>query len=106
MTHLASAEEHESGLARELVGEAKRQAAAELSRVRRQTAIAKAPLVAEHVRDMLESGVEKVIVFAHHVNVVDTLRSALAEFGTVEITRSTPVGRRQEAVDAFQSKPR
>ncbi|CAH2606120.1 DEAD/DEAH box helicase (plasmid) [Rhodovastum atsumiense] len=74
----------------------------DMSRVRHETAVAKAPLVADHVREAVEAG-GKVIVFAHHKDVVDLLKSALADLGVVVLTGDTPPAKRQDAVDAFQN---
>ena len=73
----------------------------EMSRIRHATAIAKAPMVAEHIREVVEAG-GKVIVMAHHKDVVEHLHNALADLGVVLLTGDTPVAKRQQAVDAFQ----
>ena len=75
----------------------------EISRLRHDTALVKAPAVAAHVADLLESGEQKVVVWAHHHDVIDILREHLAEYGVVEITGKTPQAERQASVDAFQS---
>ncbi len=75
----------------------------EMSRLRHDTAVVKAPAVAAHVADLLESGERKVAVWAHHHDVVGILRDRLAGYGVVEITGETPQDQRQAAVDAFQS---
>ena len=77
----------------------------EISKVRHQTALAKAPMVADHVRDVLEAADGKIIVFAHHKDVIAILKDSLAEFGVVGISGNTPVASRQAAVDAFQNDP-
>lgn len=74
----------------------------EMSRVRHETAVAKAPMVVEHVKDAIE-GNGKVLVFAHHRDVVKILVEGLAEYGVVSVTGDTPMDARQEAVDAFQT---
>lgn len=75
----------------------------DMSLVRHRTAVAKAPMVAEHVRDAVEAGA-KVIVFAHHKDVVDLLREKLQGLGVVVVTGDTPPAKRQDAVDAFQAR--
>jgi len=75
----------------------------EMSRLRHETAVVKAPAVAAHVADLLEAGEAKVAVWAHHHDVVDILREQLTDYGVVEITGETPQPERQAAVDAFQS---
>lgn len=77
---------------------------AAMSRVRRDVGVAKAPAVAEHVAGILDEGEKKVVVWAHHHEVVDILGEALASYGVVSITGETPLDDRQAAVDAFQSE--
>lgn len=75
----------------------------ELSRIRHETALIKAPSVASHVRDLLEE-VPKVVLFAHHLDVLTLLHSALADdFGAVLFTGETPMDERQRLVDRFQN---
>jgi len=80
-----------------------RAAFTEISRLRHETAVAKIPYVIEHVRECVESS-GKVIVFAHHLDVINALVEA---FGTesVCLQGSTPQRERQAAVDRFQNDP-
>ena len=50
-----------------------RVAFADMARVRRQTAEAKVPLMIEHLRGRLEEVVGKILVFAHHIEVLERL---------------------------------
>lgn len=75
-----------------------------LPEIRREMGEALAPSAVAYVRDLLEE-VEKVVVFAHHVSVVERLSAGLAEYGCVEIVGKTPGKKRQANVDAFQSDP-
>lgn len=74
----------------------------EMSKIRHETAIAKLPLVVEHVKEVLES-VQKVVVFAHHHDVIDGLVGALE--GAVKLDGTMSQEARQEAVDRFQFDP-
>lgn len=75
----------------------------ELAKLRHTTAMAKVPHVIEHIRDTLDGGDSKLIVFAHHKDVIAALA---AEFpGCVQITGDTPMQARQDAVDRFQTDP-
>lgn len=85
--------------------DAARAAFTDLSRLRRATALAKVPHVVEHVREALESGVEKVVVWAHHREVVAALADGLSEFSPVTVTGETELDARQAAVDRFQTDP-
>jgi Helicase conserved C-terminal domain len=81
------------------------------SAARLAVALAKIDLAVEHVENALKSNPEgKVVVFAHHHEVVDKLRLALCEYGVVTMTGETPndasVIGRQHAVDTFQSDPK
>jgi SWI/SNF-related matrix-associated actin-dependent regulator 1 of chromatin subfamily A len=75
----------------------------EMAKLRHATAVAKIPYVIAHINDSIEGG-KKIIVFAHHKDVVHALE---AEFGEccVSVTGDTPMVRRQDNVDRFQSDP-
>jgi SWI/SNF-related matrix-associated actin-dependent regulator 1 of chromatin subfamily A len=77
-----------------------------LPEIRRAMGEAKAPLVAQYVRDLLDDADEKILVFAHHKSVVDILSKALASYGVVAVTGSTPPLQRNTNVDRFQNDPR
>jgi SWI/SNF-related matrix-associated actin-dependent regulator 1 of chromatin subfamily A len=74
---------------------------AEISKIRHATAMAKLPLVIQHVRDQLDAG-GKIVLFAHHHDVIDALA---AEFGAcaVTLTGSDSQEHRQASVDRFQN---
>lgn len=78
----------------------------DISRLRHETAVAKAPHVAEHVLNILEDNDGyKVIVFCHHKDVVDTLMDKLKAYRPVKVTGDVSMTARQAAVDAFQNDP-
>ncbi|UEL22268.1 SWF/SNF helicase family protein [Pseudomonas fluorescens] len=72
--------------------------------VRKISAVAKAPLVAEYIIEAVESQ-GKVVFFAHHQDVLDLIESTLHKAGlkTVRIDGKVPTARRQELVDEFQN---
>jgi SWI/SNF-related matrix-associated actin-dependent regulator 1 of chromatin subfamily A len=74
-----------------------------MSKLRHDTAVAKAPAVANHVADLLDAGEPKVAIWAHHHDVIDILRERLSGYGVVVITGETPQPERQNAVDTFQA---
>jgi SWI/SNF-related matrix-associated actin-dependent regulator 1 of chromatin subfamily A len=78
----------------------------EISRIRHETALAKAPLVAEHIAALLEGGVDKIGVWAHHKDVIGILANHLGAYGVVAITGDTPADERQGIVERFQADPR
>ena len=75
----------------------------EMSRIRHDTAIAKIPHMIEHLDDSLETS-PKIIVFAHHLDVIEALA---AHYGTqcVTLTGQHSPAQRQAAVDRFQQDP-
>lgn len=79
---------------------------AEMSAARKAVAIYKASFVIEHVQDMLEDdGLKKVIVFAHHKDVVDQLMTAFGSAAVKVDGRVTKTEDRQAAVDRFTNDP-
>jgi SNF2 family DNA or RNA helicase len=57
-------------------------------------------------RNFLKSTNEKLVLYAHHKDVVRRLCDALAEFGVQSITGDVGNKERQRRVDAFQNLPR
>lgn len=76
----------------------------ETAKLRHMTALAKLPMVMDHLVNVLESE-EKIVVFAHHHDVIDGLVEGLAEFNVVSFDGRTDLPRRQAAVQAFQDNP-
>lgn len=82
----------------------------EMSQVRHATALAKVPQVLSHVQDVLAEDGAKVVLFAHHRDVVASLKTGL-EAGTadspgvkvVEVMGGMAGPKRQDAIDAFQN---
>ncbi len=75
----------------------------DLSKLRQKTALAKVPLVVEHLKGVLEE-TQKVVVFAHHRAVIGELYEAFGEVA-VTLTGEDPIEARQAAVDRFQEDP-
>jgi SWI/SNF-related matrix-associated actin-dependent regulator 1 of chromatin subfamily A len=75
----------------------------EISKLRHATALAKLPLVISHINDVLE-GDSKVVVFAHHKDVVARLKEEYGDKAVV-LVGDTKLEKRQEAVDRFQNDP-
>lgn len=76
----------------------------EIARVRHETALAKMPKMVEMLKDELAE-ISKVIVFAHHT---DVLRGAASQFAgeCVLITGDTPQEERDRLVQRFQNDPK
>jgi SWI/SNF-related matrix-associated actin-dependent regulator 1 of chromatin subfamily A len=79
----------------------------EISEIRKMTAVAKLPLVIDHIRNVLEEGEadnRKVVVFGHHKEVVMGIYETFADMGVKLIGSDSP-RQRQAAVDKFQTDP-
>lgn len=76
---------------------------ADLARARKTLGMAKVPAAVDHILDVLESE-RKVVVFAHHREVIAALLSK-AGVKAVSITGDTSMKARNEAVHAFQNDP-
>lgn len=71
----------------------------------RELGEAKAPFVADYIEELLEEGVEKIVIGAWHASVMSYLRERLNKYGLVYMDGSTSTRRRQAAVDSFQENP-
>lgn len=74
-----------------------------VARMRRRLGELKAPLVVEQLASQLEDSDEKVVVFAHHRSVLETLRAGLGTFGVSYIDGDTTPHARDIAVTRFQA---
>jgi SWI/SNF-related matrix-associated actin-dependent regulator 1 of chromatin subfamily A len=72
--------------------------------VRHKTALAKLIPTMDHLANVLQAE-EKVVVFAHHHDVIDGVKEGLAEFGVVVIDGRVALEDRKRAVDRFQEDP-
>lgn len=76
----------------------------EISKLRKLTAIAKAPRIAAIAREMLENGeVKKLVIFGHHHEVIDKIFEELKEFGVLVLDGRTSQEKRQSIVEQFQN---
>lgn len=78
----------------------------EISTVRREMGEAMAPQVLDHVKDALDGGVDKLVLFAHHRSVMDTLEHGLAKFGVCRIDGSTSPMHRELRKRQFLTDPK
>jgi SWI/SNF-related matrix-associated actin-dependent regulator 1 of chromatin subfamily A len=76
-----------------------------LSKVRHETALAKAPLVAAFVEDIVSSTNEKVVIFAHHRDVIAFLAEALGWCCPVILAGGMSPKEKQASIDRFQTLP-
>lgn len=79
----------------------------EFAMFRRLCGMAKAGPVAELLHQELEEGgLSKVVVFAHHKDVVESIARALGRFGVRTITGATSAELRAQYVSEFQNDPK
>lgn len=76
----------------------------ELAAARHKLGLAKVEPALEHIREMLDS-VGKIVIFAHHSDVIDALHEGLRDYGVVVITGATKIEDRTSNVDKFQTDP-
>jgi len=74
-----------------------------LPEIRHEMGVAKAPLVGKYVEDLLEDGVQKVVIFAHHKAVIEILAQGLKDYGVLTITGATSAKQKQANTDEFQN---
>lgn len=77
---------------------------AEISELRARTAIAKIPHVIAHVKDIIENTSDKVVVFAHHREVVERICSAFPWL-SVKLYGGMSEAAKDASVTAFQTDP-
>jgi len=71
----------------------------QLSELRKRLAIAKLPMIIEHIENILE-GTEKIVIFAHHHEVIDALHGHFQ--ASVKLDGRNSLEAKQKAIDAFQ----
>jgi SWI/SNF-related matrix-associated actin-dependent regulator 1 of chromatin subfamily A len=76
------------------------------SRLRHKVALAKVPLVVKFVEELFASGSGKLVLFAHHRDVIEQLQMQLVQHGPVTLHGGTSTKGRSEAVERFQTEPR
>jgi SWI/SNF-related matrix-associated actin-dependent regulator of chromatin subfamily A-like protein 1 len=73
-----------------------------ISDILKMNAERKLPDAITYIKDCLEQ-TDKVVVFAHHIHIIDGLMDGLKEFNPVKVTGSVKNEDRQTAVDTFQA---
>lgn len=76
-----------------------------ISTARRELGEAKAPAVAEFVIDLLNGGVEKVLVGAWHHTVLDYLKERLQKYGVAFMDGRSSAKRKEIEADRFHDDP-
>jgi SWI/SNF-related matrix-associated actin-dependent regulator 1 of chromatin subfamily A len=73
--------------------------------VRCMMGIACAPQVADYAKLVLDSGEDKLTIFAWHIKVLDILQQKLEKFGVLRIDGSTTASQKQRFTDEFRANP-
>jgi SWI/SNF-related matrix-associated actin-dependent regulator 1 of chromatin subfamily A len=102
LAKLASERDYEEAV--RALSEHKRVAFREISKMRHELALKKAPAVIDFINDSLEDSDHKIILFAHHSDVIAQFKEAFGDKAVV-LTGSTSMKDRQESVDRFQNDP-
>ena len=74
------------------------------STLRRYTVAAKLPAIAEILEQNFESGMDKMVLFAVHIQAVEWMAERLKKFHPVTLYGKTPATKKQEVVDRFQNE--
>lgn len=77
-----------------------------ISTARKLLGEAMAPIVASYIHDLMDSGIEKLLVAGWHHTVLDYLREELAEHGLVYMDGRMSTSKKQGVVDLFQTDPK
>jgi len=78
---------------------------AEMSRIRQELATAKAPLIVDHAKALLESGVDKLVIAGHHRAALAIIADSLHDYGSLLYYGGVAMSKRQGMVDKFQTDP-
>ena len=73
-----------------------------VSTARRLLGEAKAPAVADYIDDLMNSGIQKLVVGAWHTSVLEYLRKELEHYGLAYMDAKAGMNKRQAEVDKFQ----
>ena len=76
-----------------------------ISQVRHMMGVALAPQAADYVAGLLDGGEEKILVFAHHLAVLDILEEKLGRHGVARIDGGSSMNQRTKAVKDFREDP-
>lgn len=79
-------------------------AAKSVSTLRKYLGLQKVRAVVDLVADELDSGLDKIILFAHHKDVIEGLRTGLSRFKPVTVYGGTPAAKRDYNVERFQTE--
>ena len=76
-----------------------------LPEIRKEMGLAKVGVCIEYIKGLLDGGTEKVVVGAHHIDVLGALQAGLDAYGVALVRGDVPPRKRQDEVDRFQTDP-
>lgn len=76
---------------------------ATFSRQRHDVGLAKVPAAIDHISGLLDDGLEALVVYAHHQDVVDALADGLTRFNAARYTGRETLSEKHAAVRSFQT---
>jgi SWI/SNF-related matrix-associated actin-dependent regulator of chromatin subfamily A-like protein 1 len=76
-----------------------------ISALRHAVGLAKVKPTIEFIEAEFDSGIPKIVLFAHHRQVIAQMEQGLAKYNPVVITGDTSSTKRQAAIDNFQTDP-
>lgn len=74
--------------------------------LRRWTGLAKVEPALELIKAELDAGLDKIVVFAVHRDVIRALIDGLRDYGAVSLFGGTPTAKRQRNIDRFTTLPK
>jgi SWI/SNF-related matrix-associated actin-dependent regulator 1 of chromatin subfamily A len=77
----------------------------DLAALRHETALAKVPMVVDYASELLETGAGKLVIFAHHRDVIAQLKDGLSKYRPVILVGGMSPQARQDSIDVFQGDP-
>lgn len=77
-----------------------------ISTLRRYVGLQRVQGVVDLVKDELESGLDKIVIFAIHRDVIENLRVGLAKYGAVTLYGGTNPTTKQRNIDKFAKNPK
>lgn len=86
---------------KELLGEGAK--VGDVAKYRHEVGLAKINPAFHFIHEILENSDEKLVVFAHHIEVVETLTRMLRDFGSIMIRGGMSSAKKQELVNTFQT---
>lgn len=74
-----------------------------LAKYRNEMAVEKTASAIEYISELLDTTDEKIIVFAHHVSVVENIAAALYKYGALKVRGGVKSSDRDEIIQEFQT---